>query len=301
MGEWAVLLTCHGTVDRAEDIPAFVAAIRRGRPASAEIIAEVTRRFEHIGKSPLMRISAQQADVLARRLGVAVRVAGRLWHPYPREVMTELAAGGVTGVVSLPLAPQSAHVYNRVVEEAALELGMECKSAPSWGTRPELVDAFTEAIVETAARFDGIPRTRVAVVLTAHSLPVSVIAAGDPYERDFRAMADAVTRSVARRGLAEHPVRVAFQSQGMDGGEWLGPDLSSCFAELAGEGALALLVAPIGFVADHTETLYDIDVEAAALAGALGFRRFERMAAMNVRPRFVDALEAVARSLLPTE
>jgi ferrochelatase len=136
------------------------------------------------------------------------------------------------------------------------------------------------------------------ILLTAHSLPLRVLASGDPYESDFRAMADAVRRELVIRGLDDGRIGVAFQSQGMGGGEWLGPDLATRFAELHADGARQLLVAPIGFLADHVETLYDIDVHATALASSLGFHRLERMPAMNTRARFIDALEAVAREQL---
>ena len=134
------------------------------------------------------------------------------------------------------------------------------------------------------------------VILTAHSLPQRIIDAGDPYEQQFRAMAArGRERALAPRG---NPVRVAFQSQGMDGGAWLGPDLPSTFAALAAAGARAVVVAPIGFVADHVETLYDLDVEAP---GARGEGRASRGSsarpALNVRPRFIDALEAVVRRI----
>ena len=118
---------------------------------------------------------------------------------------------------------------------------------------------------------------------------------GDAYEREFRAMADAVAVRVAERG---NPTRIAFQSQGMDGGDWLGPDLPATFTALALEGHSETVIAPIGFVAEHVETLYDLDVEAPGLAEKAGIHRIERAAAMNARPRFIDALEAVVRRLL---
>ncbi len=292
----AVLLSCHGTVAEAGDIPAFVRNIRRGRPASDEVLAEVTRRFNLIGGSPLMRISEAQASALQARLGVPVRVAGRLWEPYPSEVLDELLRDGVRRVVSLPLAPQSVHVYHAAVEAAASERGIELSLAPAWGLEPKLVMAFATAIEEAWRRFpEG---NRVAIVLTAHSLPRRIIEAGDPYERDFRDMAAAVAEQLRHKGVGDTPL-VAFQSEGMGGGQWLGPSLPEAFEKLVVLGVRNVLVAPIGFVADHVESLYDIDIEAAALASRLGIERLERMAAMNTREAFIDALEAVARPLLP--
>jgi ferrochelatase len=294
----AVLLSCHGTISRPSDIPAFLTNIRRGRPAPEEIVREVTHRFEVIGGSPLMRHSEDQANGLSARLGVPVRVAGRLWEPYPKDVVADLFASGVRRLLSLPLAPQSVDVYNAVVREAARSFeGLALVEAPAWGSERALIDAFVETIDDALALIDftSQPRAETAVVLTAHSLPKRVIAAGDPYEQQFREMAGLVARALEGRG---HPVLVAFQSQGMTGDEWLGPDLPSTFRSLVERGISGAVVAPIGFVAEHVETLYDLDVEAPKIAKDAGLARFSRARAVNARPRFIDALEAVARRAL---
>lgn len=289
----AVLLSCHGTVERLDDLPAFLANIRRGRPAPPEVLDEVRRRFEHIGGSPLLRITQAQAEALAARLGLPVAFCGRLWRPYPAEVLSSLVAGGARRIVSLPLAPQSVDVYHAVVREAAERLGgVELRCVPAWGLEPALIDAFVEGIDEALARFPDARRGEVAVILSAHSLPQRIIDAGDPYERQFRAMAGEVERRVSPRG---NPVVIAFQSQGMTGDAWLGPDLRTTFDRLVAGGVREALVAPIGFVADHVETLYDLDVEAQMLAREAGLVRLERAPAVNARPRFIDALEALVR------
>ncbi|WP_437601543.1 ferrochelatase [Sorangium sp. So ce590] len=294
----AVLLSCHGTVERLDDLPAFLSNIRRGRPAPPELIEEVRRRFQTIGGSPLLRITQAQADALAARLGLPVVIAGRLWHPYPEDVLGSLHGSGVRRVISLPLAPQSVDVYHAVVRDAAARQGgMEVRCVPAWGLEPALIDAFVEVIDEALARFPEESRAKVAVILSAHSLPQRIIDAGDPYERQFRAMAAEVERRVASRG---NPVLVAFQSQGMTGDAWLGPDLRSTFEALAARGAREALIASIGFVADHVETLYDLDVEAHVVARGAGLARLERAPAVNARPRFIDALEALVRRELET-
>ncbi|MCA9625244.1 MAG: ferrochelatase, partial [Myxococcales bacterium] len=259
MAKRAVVVSCHGTVEQVEDIPAFVTNIRRGRPAPPEVVAEVTARFQQIGGSPLMRITHDQARALEARLGLPVRACARLWHPYPEAVLAELAAEGVTEVVSLPLAPQSVHVYNEVVEKAAAEQGMTTVAAPSYGEEPSLVAAFVSAIEEARARFTPAEQASLAVILSAHSLPTRVIAMGDPYEKDFRAMAEAVAAALP---IPRASIHVAFQSQGMGGGDWLGTDLETTMRGLRDAGIDNLLMAPIGFVAEHVETLYDIDIEA---------------------------------------
>jgi len=289
----AVLLSCHGTVDDVSDIAAFVANIRRGHPAPAEVVAEVTRRFERIGGSPLMRITREQAKALEARIGIPVRVAGRLWHPYPKDVIAELAGEGVRTLVSLPLAPQSVHVYHAAVREgAAGHPGLELRCVPGWGLEPALIDAFVETVDEGLRRFPDAGRGGITVLLTAHSLPKRIVDAGDPYERSFREMAGLVAARLSERGIQS---AVAFQSQGMTGDVWLGPDLPTTFAELALGGVRRAMIAPIGFVADHVETLYDLDIEAPELAARAGLERLERAPALNTRPRFIDALEAVVR------
>ncbi|NUP14493.1 MAG: ferrochelatase [Polyangiaceae bacterium] len=294
----AVLLSCHGTVTDMRDVPAFLSNIRRGRPAPDELVHEVIRRYETIGGSPLMSGSRAQAAALEARLGVPVRVAGRLWHPYPDEVLRELVSSGATRVLSLPLAPQSVAVYHAAVDEAAPRAGAPALvHAPAWGLEPALIDAFVETIDEAlgAAGAASCSPNASPIVLSAHSLPVRVIEQGDSYERDFRAMAEVIAERFRSRG---HRVEIAFQSQGASQERWLGPDLAEVFGMLAEAGFDTVVVAPIGFLAEHIETLYDLDVEAPTIARNKGLSRFVRAKTVADRPRFVDALEAVARRAL---
>jgi ferrochelatase len=198
--------------------------------------------------------------------------------------------------VSLPLAPQSVHIYHRFVSERLKDWDAEVIRAPAYGLEDKLTTAFTNAIVE--ARRSISEASSVATVLTAHSLPTHVIKAGDPYQREFEAMARSIRVKLVERGFDDSGIYVAYQSQGMDGGDWLGPGLQPTMKEARSAGLEALVVAPIGFVAEHVETLFDIDVEAAEAARAMGFTEVARMPAMNVRDDFIDALEVVARPLL---
>lgn len=291
-----VLVTCHGTVDREDDVPAFLANIRRGRPTPPAIIDEVTRRLRAIGGSPLMRTTREQAKGLEDRLQMPVHVAGRLWHPYPGEVIEPMIAAGAERILSLPLAPQSVHIYHASVREAlANHPSIALVEAPAYGNEPLLIDAFVENIDAALASLPDGARAGAVVVLSAHSLPKRIIAMGDPYERDFREMAALVSARVEAKG---NPTRIAFQSEGMDGGAWLGPNLHTTFQDVKAGGASAIVVAPIGFLADHVETLYDLDIEAKALAAEVGIQHYARASALNTNAHLLDGLAAVARRAL---
>jgi len=281
----AVLLIQHGSVEDPAEIPEFVRTIRRGRPTPQSIIDEVTHRWKVIGGSPLLSLTQEQARALSERLGLRVAVGGRLWKPWARDVVAALAHEGVTRVLSLPLAPMSVHVYNEAAREACAAANIACVEAPAWHEEPALIDAFAD--VTRAAMVDGAH-----VVFTAHSLPTRVIAAGDPYEAQVRRTAELVAQSL---GMSRWSV--AFQSQGMDGGEWLGPDLPTIFTEIANQGTRDVVMCAIGFLADHTEILYDLDIEARAIAESKGLS-FHRARSLNAHPRLIDGLESIARRLL---
>lgn len=288
----AVLLVVHGSVDREEDVPAFVANIRHGRPAPPSVVDEVLRRFLAIGGSPLSTITQAQARALATRLGMRVVIGARMWHPYVKDAVAELAKAGVRRVVSLPLAPYSVEMYNAIAREACTAASIECVGAPDWALEPALVDAFVESLRPALASVGALPTTH--VVLSAHSLPMRVVRSGDRYEQEVRATAAAVASKLGELSARCH---VAFQSQGMDGGEWLGPDLPTMLRTLKDAGARDVVLAPIGFLADHTETLYDLDVEAKHIAESLGLA-FHRAPALNESKQLVDAMEHVVRRAL---
>jgi len=302
--EDGVLLVAHGSVDAIDELPEFLANIRRGHPAPPELLAEVRRRYEAIGgTSPLNAINRDLAARLAARLGVPaerVRLANRLFRPYPAEVLAQLVKAGARRVVVVPLAQHSSHVYGEAVKQAAAEAKVDLTLvvAPNWGRRPELTDAFARSIVGALAEVPEAERGRAALLLTAHSLPVSVIEAGDPYERELRASAEDVAARVRELGgaFAEH--LVAFQSQGMSTGpggrpmKWLGPDLQETFASLAERGVRQVVVAPIGFLADHVEILYDLDIEARTWAEEKGIA-LRRAPSLNAGDALVGTLAAV--------
>jgi ferrochelatase len=302
----AVLLIAHGSVDELEDLPAFLQNIRRGHAAPPELLAEVRRRYEAIGgRSPLNAINRRVAERLEARLGMPVRTANRLFQPYPKEVLAELvaAAPGLARIIIVPLAQHSAGVYGDAAREAAREaaLDLEIVAAPNWGRTRELTDAYARAITKTLEEVP--PGEQPTLLFTAHSLPKSVIDAGDPYETEFRVSAEAVAariRELSPGGFVDHAI--AFQSQGASPGPggrpmaWLGPDLRSSLVGLAGRGVRSVVLAPIGFLADHVEIFYDLDIEARGWAEELGIT-LRRVASLNAGDGLVDALAAVVRSV----
>jgi protoporphyrin/coproporphyrin ferrochelatase len=297
----AIVLIAHGTVESLDDLPEFLTNIRRGHPAPPELIAEVRRRYEAIGgRSPLLDITREVTAKLASRLGLPARMAMRLFHPYPKEVIAGLAAEGVRRIVTVPLAQHSAAVYGAAVSAAAKEVDpkIEVLCAPNWGRTPELTGAFADAVLETLARIPPADASGAALLMTAHSLPLGIVQAGDPYETEMRGSAADVASVVRERGgvFAEHVV--AFQSQGIGTGmEWLGPDLRSTLEDLRRRGRTHVVLAPIGFLADHVEILYDLDIEAKVWAEELGIVLY-RSTSLNAAEGLVDALAATARGVL---
>jgi ferrochelatase len=199
----------------------------------------------------------------------------------------------VRRVAVVALAPFSAAVYASDARAAAAGLPLEVACAPPWGEHPGLIGAFAARVV---AALGG---DRPHLLLTAHSLPKSVIDAGDPYEREVRAASEAVVAEVRRRAGVDLPWTLAFQSQGLAGPgmAWLGPDLATALDEARASGASRVVASAVGFLADHVETLYDLDVEAAAMARARGLA-FSRARSLDASDDLVDVLADLAGALL---
>jgi ferrochelatase len=298
----AVLLMAYGSPDSLDQVEAYYTDIRRGNPPTPELLEELVGRYRAIGGSPLSRIvEAQRAaleDELAAR-GRAIRVYAGLRHIEPKigRVVERMAADGVTRFVAIALAPQkssNAAGYRRAVDAALAGLGEAAPSVvvvDSWHGQPRFIEALVATTKEALARFPDPARVR--VMFTAHSLPARVIAEGDPYPGQ---LAETAALVAAQLGLTEY--EFAFQSAGRTGEAWLGPDILEEMRRLAGTGVTDLLVRPVGFVADHLEVLYDIDIEAQAVARELGVR-LERARSMNDDPIFIAGLADVALAALP--
>lgn len=294
--ERAVLLVGHGTIRDAKDIPEFLRRIRRGREPSNQLIEEIRRRYDYIGGSPLLRVTELLAGALEVELALPVRVAMRFWHPFIEDVVADLVRARIQELCILPVAPFSVHIYAGAVSEALSHIASRpghdavptLVPAEAYGGARELVTAHVEQIAPILARHH---KDTTALVLTAHSLPVHILAAGDPYQRNFEAAAQVICAELGWPGT------VAYQSQGEGGGDWVGPTVADVLQAARESGKRDIVLAPVGFLADHVETLYDLDVEAKATADALGLG-FDRVPALNDSPALVDALGAVARRAL---
>ena len=204
----AVLLVSHGTVDDLDDLQTFVTNVRRGHPPPPELIVELRRRYQAIGgRSPLNSINAELARKLELRLGQRVAWANRLFKPYTREVLTALARDGIRRVALVPLAQHSAAIYTADASRAAADVEIALTSAPDWGQNDELCAAFGARIVHALA---GAPVDRTVVVMTAHSLPKSIVDAGDPYEREVRLAAAKIAGALELRLGRALRIVVAF-------------------------------------------------------------------------------------------
>jgi protoporphyrin/coproporphyrin ferrochelatase len=285
----AVLLLAHGTPESLDDMPEYLTRVRGGRPPSAELIEEMRGNYGAIGgRSPLTDITRAQAAALSSALGgTAVFVGMRNWRPFIADALAAAAAAGVRELVAVPMAPQystlSVAKYGEAVE-AARPAGMEVRFVRSWHDHPGLLEAFAEKL--RAARTDN---SWDHVLFTAHSLPMRVVAQGDPYPDQVAATA----RGVAKRADVGEYGR-AYQSAGRTPEPWLGPSLDEALASAAQGGARRVLAVPVGFVCDHTEILFDIDVQAAQAARRLGIE-VGRTESLNTSPTFIQALADLVR------
>jgi ferrochelatase len=305
----AVLLMAYGTPASGPGaLEAYYTHIRHGRRPPPDLLDELRGRYEAIGgRSPLLEITRAQAAALRDALAAAghgdVEVAVGMKHsrPFVEDAAQLLAASGADHVVGLVLAP---HYSRMSVQEygsrAEAALAAEPGGGPgftlvrSWATEGGYVRYLETAVRDALARLGG-AAAGAEVIFTAHSLPERILGAGDPYPDELRATAEAVARAA---GIERW--RIAWQSAGRTAERWIGPDVLEVIPRLVEAGATGVVVCPAGFVADHLEVLYDLDVEAAAVARALGLP-FTRTASPNGDPRLAAALADVVAAHLPAE
>jgi ferrochelatase len=292
-GSTGVLLLAYGGPDSLDDIPAYLLDIRGGRETPQHLIDEISDRYRQIGGySPLLTITQSAAEKLSARLGLPVYVGMRHWTPFIKDVVGQMAADGVRRMVAICMAPHysmmSIGAYRKRLDEALAlhEADIEVDFVEVWGTQPDYLRGVADNIRAALARFPAGRRDGVKVVFTAHSLPASILERGDPYDAQLRETAQLLADAL---GLPAERWTFCYQSAAQTGTPWLGPPIEELVPELAAEGERDLLVAPIGFIADHVEVLYDIDIGVQEIAQEAGVR-VERPDMLNDSGPLIDAL-----------
>ena len=295
-----VLVMAHGTPGSAEEIEPFYTRIRRGRPPSPEQLADLVRRYEAIGGvSPLAKRTRAQVDGLAARLEAEepgrymVAYGAKHTEPSVERGATELAGRGVSGIVGIVLTPHrssrgSTEYLDRAAQAiAAARPSLRFVRVEEWFDAPGLPELLARRLTAALAAAGPDPT----VLFTAHSVPESVRAAGDDYPDQVERSAELVAKAADLDGSSV-PWRVAWQSAGRTDEKWLGPDLLAALDQLAREGRRSVVVCPVGFVSDHLEILYDLDIEARARAASSGLG-FARTESLNDDPEFLAIMVGV--------
>jgi ferrochelatase len=293
----AVLLLAHGSPDSPDDVPDFLLRVTGGRPLPADAIKEVKRRYELIGRSPLTALTLKQGELLAARLNMPVYVGMRNWRPFISETLRRMIADLITHAIVICLAPQNSRtsvgLYRNSLAKCT-DPGMTFDFVESWHDEPALILAFVEKL--TAGRSQAIKEAgaMVPVIFTAHSVPRRTILEGDPYEKQAKQTAELVAGAAS---LETTGWRFAFQSQGMSGGTWLGPTVEATILDLKRSGHRGVFIQPIGFLCDHVEVLYDIDIVFKQFAENEGMRLW-RAESLNDSALLTSALETIVESRL---
>ncbi len=294
----AVLLLAHGSPESSGDIPEYLQHVTSGRSLPPQIVEEITHRYKLVGFSPLTCWTMKQRDQLARQLGLPVYVGMRNWKPFIADVLKKMAADGIEDAVVICLAPQNSRtsvgLYRRALEVEGKPV-LAFDFVESWHDQPLLVKAFAEKLTagwEAACRESGM---ELPVIFTAHSVPQRTITEGDPYEQQVRRTAELVAETACLKEWS-----FAFQSQGLAGGPWIGPSVEATITRLKQQGATGVFIDPIGFLCDHVEVLYDIDIAFKQFAEKEGMRLW-RAESLNDSPTLTAALAQVARLRLRQE
>lgn len=306
----AVLLLAHGTPDTLGEMAEYLDKVTGGRPIPHEIVAELQHRYALIGlrdergnePPPLTKWTLAQGRMLERYLldnglNTKVYVAMRNWHPYIADVITQMRQDGVTRIRAICLAPQNSRTSVGLYRKATLAAaeGIEVEFVAGWAEHQLLIEAFTEKLRAARQSACAEAGNNVPVLFTAHSVPCRTIMgdAPDPYPIEAKRTATLVAESLASEGLSAKDCYFAFQSQGVSGGPWIGPTVEETLRALRDEGRCGVVVQPIGFLCDHVEILYDIDIAFKQIAEELGLKLW-RAESLNDSPLLIKALAEIA-------
>ena len=292
-----VIVMAYGTPRDLDDVERYYTDIRHGRPPAQDLLEELTARYEAIGgRSPLLEITETQRVGLEKRLdGVPTYLGQKHSPPFIPDAVRAMADDGIDRIAGLVLAPHFSKMsvgdYRRRVLLARDELGMDSRVdvVESWHVEPGFVDFLAGRVREAVARLSTEARDRHVVVFTAHSLPEAILRGGDPYPEQLRETADAVATAAGIRDYT-----IGWQSAGRTADPWLGPDVLDVIDRVVSQGARGIVVCPCGFVSDHLEVLYDVDVECVQKADALGVE-LVRTESPNDDPVFLDVLATVVQ------
>jgi ferrochelatase len=320
MAKRAVLLLAHGTPEMVEQIPEYLRNVVSGRPLPQSVVEEIQHRYSLIGRSPLTDITMELAKLVEAELSaggekIPVYVGMRNWKPYIPDVARQMVADGVEEAAVICLAPQNSRtsvgLYRRAVEaEAGTALRIDFTEG--WADHPLLAEGFADRLRPLLKEMSAEAGHPVPVLFTAHSVPCRTVqaaqastgaageaiggekrlwpgAAADPYAEDAKRTAVEVTRRIE----VMPKWWFAFQSQGASGGPWIGPSVEETLNAIAGDGVKSLILQPIGFLCDHVEILFDVDILFTEYANTLGIL-LRRPSSLNTSPYLVKALADLA-------
>jgi ferrochelatase len=291
-----IVLMTYGSPRDLDDVGAYITRVRGGREPDAQLLAEFQRRYAVIGMSPLIEITRAQASALEAALGRGYRAAAgmRFSEPSVAAAVDDVRRRGAERLLGVILSPQYSPTlmggYDQALQAAAN--GLPARTVEAWHLNPAFVDVLASRIRRALARYADDRRARVPVLLTAHSLPRRVVDREPGYVDQLRETATAVAHAA---DLPEEQWSFVYQSAGHTPEEWLKPDMLDVLPQLAQAGHRQVIVAPVQFLADHLETLYDVDVAGREQALSAGIEEFTRVDAPNAAPDFVEALASVVQ------
>jgi protoporphyrin/coproporphyrin ferrochelatase len=290
-----VLLLAHGSPDSVNEVPEFLSHVT-GRALPEKVIEEVKHRYGLIGHSPLTELTLKQGQLLEREIGIRVYVGMRNWKPFIAGAVQAMVEDKIQRAVVICLAPQNSRTSVGLYRAALMNCSppFEIDFVESWHDHPLLIQAFAEKLKIGLSYAGRKSEESVPVIFTAHSVPSRTITEGDPYEAQAKETAALVARQAS---LAEDQWRFAFQSQGMSGAAWLGPTVEETILAFNKSGSEEVFIQPIGFLCDHVEVLYDIDIAFEQFAERNGMR-LSRAESLNDSPLLTKALADIARSRL---